>query len=60
MSDTYSIIAAAVEKRGTAAIARVLEVSRGALLSYVAHSARQATTIVIEQRADRLRPRTSL
>jgi hypothetical protein len=54
MSDPRSDIARHVRLRGAAAVARQLEVSRGALLGYLSGHGREAQRIVIELRAPRL------
>jgi hypothetical protein len=56
MSDTRSQIAAHVQRSGAASVARALGVSREAVLSYVADASREATRLIIEQRAERLGP----
>jgi hypothetical protein len=54
MSDTRTLITQRVHQHGAAHVARVLDVSRSALLGYVAGAAREATRLIIEQRVERL------
>jgi hypothetical protein len=56
MGDIRSLVAQYVEEHGAAAAARLLDVSRASVLGYVTGTSREATRIVIEQRAERLAP----
>jgi hypothetical protein len=54
MSNAHCLVAQRVHEHGAAHVARVLGISRAAVVSYIAGAARMATTVVIEQRASRL------
>lgn len=56
MGNPHSLVSNEVARHGAAYVARLLDVSRAALVSYLAGAARDATRIVIEQRAARLEP----
>jgi hypothetical protein len=54
MADSKQVILHRIKQHGAAHVARVLEVSRSALLSYAAGAERDGTRCLIESRVDRL------